>query len=229
MAEFTPTRSLAIALAEERRTMREGYAFLDEKCLLLAGEMLREVRQWQQRSQAFRAAWREVQQALRAAIARHGLQGLQLYPARPLAAGLTYERRTLLGVAMQSATLERGGATAASTTTSTTTATTASTTTTTAASTPIEPAANPSPEAEACRRAFAALLPQLVVLAALSGDLARLHAEYKRTVRRVRALQDVLLPEVERTLADIEASLEELEQDEAAVLRRMARTASPAF
>jgi V/A-type H+-transporting ATPase subunit D len=217
MAEFTPTRSLAIALAEERRTMREGYAFLDEKCLLLAGEMLREVRQWQQRSQAFRVAWREVQQALRAAIARHGLHGLQLYPARPLAVELTRERRTLLGVAMQSAALERGGAAAASAATST------------AASTPIAPAANPSPEAEACRRAFAALLPQLVVLAALSGDLARLHAEYKRTVRRVRALQDVLLPEVERTLADIEASLEELEQDEAAVLRRMARTTSPAF
>ncbi len=205
MAEFTPTRSLAIALAEERRTMREGYAFLDEKCLLLAGEMLREVHQWQQRSQAFRAAWRQAQQALRAAVARHGLQGLQLYPARPLAAGLTHERRTLLGVVMQSAALERDGAAAASTTEATTTAT--------AASTPIEPAANPSPEAEACRRAFAALLPQLVVLAALSGDLARLHAEYKRTVRRVRALQDVLLPEVERTLADIEASLEELEQD----------------
>jgi V/A-type H+-transporting ATPase subunit D len=210
MAEFTPTRSLAIALAEERRTMREGYAFLDEKCLLLAGEMLREVRQWQQRSQAFRMAWREVQRALRAAIARHGLQGLQLYPARTLVAELTCQRRTLLGVAMQSATLDLGGPTAA----------------TGSASTPTEPAANPSPEAEVCRRAFAALLPQIVALAALSGDLARLHAEYKRTVRRVRALQDVLLPEVERTLADIEASLEELEQDEAAVLRRIATGAS---
>jgi V/A-type H+-transporting ATPase subunit D len=210
MAEFTPTRSLAIALAEERRTMREGYAFLDEKCLLLAGEMLREVRQWQQRSQAFRMAWREVQLALRAAIARHGLQGLQLYPARTLVAELTCQRRTLLGVAMQSATLDLGGPTAA----------------TGSASTPTEPAANPSPEAEVCRRAFAALLPQIVALAALSGDLARLHAEYKRTVRRVRALQDVLLPEVERTLADIEASLDELEQDEAAVLRRIANGAS---
>jgi V/A-type H+-transporting ATPase subunit D len=210
MAEFTPTRSLAIALAEERRTMREGYAFLDEKCLLLAGEMLREVRQWQQRSQAFRMAWREVQRALRAAIARHGLQGLQLYPARTLVAELTCQRRTLLGVAMQSATLDLGGPTAA----------------TGSASTPTEPAANPSPEAEVCRRAFAALLPQIVALAALSGNLARLHAEYKRTVRRVRALQDVLLPEVERTLADIEASLEELEQDEAAVLRRIATGAS---
>jgi V/A-type H+/Na+-transporting ATPase subunit D len=198
MAEFTPTRSLAIALADERRTMREGYAFLDEKCLLLAGEMLREVRQWQQRKRQFRAAWRQAQRTLRAALARHGLQALQLYPALPLQAALATRRRTLLGVAMQAAEL---GA---------------------AAPTTPPPALLPSPEAEACRRAFAALLPQLVEMAALSGDLARLHAEYKRTVRRVRALQDVLLPEIEATLAEIETSLEELEQDEAAVLRRVA-------
>jgi V/A-type H+/Na+-transporting ATPase subunit D len=207
MAEFTPTRSLAIALADERRTMREGYAFLDEKCLLLAGEMLREVRLWQQRKRAFRAAWREARRALRAAIARHGLQALQLYPAAPLAAQVVTHRRTLLGVAMQSATL--AGDTPL---------------TPTPKSNPAQrsPPLLPSPEAEACRRAFAALLPQLVEMAALSGDLARLHAEYKRTVRRVRALQDVLLPEIEATLAEIETSLEELEQDEAAVLRRVA-------
>jgi V/A-type H+-transporting ATPase subunit D len=198
MAEFTPTRSLAIALQDERRTMREGYAFLDEKCLLLAGEMLREVRQWQARKRAFRAAWRGAQRALRAAISRHGLQGLQLYPTTPLAADLVRHRRTLLGVAMQSAEL---GATAAPA---------------------APPAVQPSPEAEACRHAFAALLPQLIEMAALSGDLARLYTEYKRTVRRVRALQDVLLPEIEHTLAEIETSLEELEQDEAAVLRRVA-------
>jgi V/A-type H+-transporting ATPase subunit D len=198
MAEFTPTRSLAIALQDERRTMREGYAFLDEKCLLLAGEMLREVRQWQARKRAFRTAWRGAQRALRAAISRHGLQGLQLYPATPLAADLVRHRRTLLGVAMQSAEL---GATAAPA---------------------APPAVQPSPEAEACRHAFAALLPQLIEMAALSGDLARLYTEYKRTVRRVRALQDVLLPEIEHTLAEIETSLEELEQDEAAVLRRVA-------
>lgn len=204
MAEFTPTRSLAIALADERRTMREGYAFLDEKCLLLAGEMLRAVRQWQQRKRAFRAAWRAAQRALRAAIARHGLQGLQLYPALPLQAPLATRRRTLLGVAMQSAEL---GA---------------------AAPPALPPALLPSPEAEACRRAFAALLPQLVEMAALSGDLARLHAEYRRTVRRVRALQDVLMPEIEATLAEIETSLEELELDEAAVLRRVATSAGAA-
>jgi V/A-type H+-transporting ATPase subunit D len=198
MAEFTPTRSLAIALQDERRTMREGYAFLDEKCLLLAGEMLREVRQWQERKRAWRTAWRDARRTLRAAIARHGLQGLQLYPAAPLVADVVRRQRTLLGVAMQSA--ELGALTAAAS----------------------PPATQPSPEAEACRHACMALLPQMVEMAALSGDLARLHAEYKRTVRRVRALQDVLLPEIERTLAEIETSLEELEQDEAAVLRRVA-------
>jgi V/A-type H+/Na+-transporting ATPase subunit D len=199
MAEFTPTRSLAIALQDERRTMREGYAFLDEKCLLLAGEMLRAVRLWREHRRRWRAAWRAARSALRAAIARHGLQGLQLYPAAELAATLNTQRRTLLGVTLQSATLV-------------------------AAPTPhgAGAAANPSPEAEACRRAFASLLPLATEMAALSGDMARLHAEYRRTVRRVRALQDVLLPELETTLAEIETSLEELEQDEAAVLRRVA-------
>lgn len=202
MAEFTPTRSLAIALQDERRTMREGYAFLDEKCLLLAGEMLREVRQWQATRRDWRAAWRGAQRTLRAAVARHGLQALQLYPAVPLTVGIVRQQRPLLGVAMQAA---RFGDTTAG-----------------------EPAhaaaaVSPSPEAEACRHAFAALLPPLLEMAALSGNLARLYSEYKRTVRRVRALQDVLLPEIEQTLADIETSLEELEQDEAAVLRRAAQ------
>jgi len=205
MAEFTPTRSLAIALADERRTMREGYAFLDEKCLLLAGEMLREVRQWQQRKRVFRAAWQRAQRALRAAIARHGLHGLQLYPAEPLAANVVRQPRTLLGVAMQSVHI-----------------------TATGAATVPAPAALPSPEAEVCRKSFAALVPLLNDMASYSGNLARLYAEYRRTVRRVRALQDVLLPEVERTLADIETSLEELEQDEAAMLRRVAMGAGAA-
>jgi len=198
MAELTPTRSLAIALADERRTMREGYAFLDEKCLLLAGEMLRQVRLWQQRRRRLRADWRAAQRTLRAALARHGLHGLQLYPAALLEAPIRVQRRTLLGVALQSAELAVAAAAVA------------------------PPAMAPSPEAQACRHAFAALLPQLADMAALSGDLARLQAEYRRTVRRVRALQDVLLPEVERTLAEVETALEELEQDEAAVLRRIA-------
>lgn len=207
MAEFTPTRSLAITLADERRTMREGYAFLDEKCVLLAGEMLRQLQRWQRQQALWRQALAQARAALRAAVARHGLHGLQTYPpVAPTTQSQPLQRtpRSLLGVALQSAVW--GSASAAS---------------------PVRVAAEaplqPSPEALACAQAYAALLPATAELAALSGNLARLYAEYRRTVRRVRALQDVLLPEADRTLREIEASLEELEQDEAAVLRRVAQ------
>ena len=38
-----PTRAALLELQDERHAMREGYVFLDEKCLLLAGEMLRQL------------------------------------------------------------------------------------------------------------------------------------------------------------------------------------------
>ena len=43
MSEASPTRAVVLELKEEQRAMHEGYVFLDEKCLLLAGEILREL------------------------------------------------------------------------------------------------------------------------------------------------------------------------------------------
>ena len=71
------------------------------------------------------------------------------------------------------------------------------------------PAFDPSPEAEACRRAFAVLLAAATPLAAAAGNLQRLSLEYQRSVRRARALQDVLLPELDRSVYEIETRLEE--------------------
>jgi V/A-type H+-transporting ATPase subunit D len=200
MADLTPTRSLAIQLQDERRTMREGYAFLDEKCLLLAGEMLRELRAYQAQVRDLAPLQAAARAALRGAVARHGLDGLQVYPAAPGRYALRIERRALLGVAMLDAALEGEPGAA-------------------------PPAVWPSPEAEACRAAHARVAAQLVRIAASSANLARLYAEYRKTVRRVRALQDVLLPEIDRALAEIETSLEELEQDEFGFLRRAVRAA----
>lgn len=201
MSDLTPTRSAAIQLNDERRTMREGYAFLDEKCLLLAGEMLRAVKRQREIERELAPLQTAAGGALRAAVARHGLQGLEVVPPAQSAQTVQIERRALLGVPMLAAAL--------------------------AGPTPVAPpAVNPSPETRACRRAYAALLPKLTELAAISGNLARLYAEYRKTVRRVRALQDVLLPEVEQQLAAVEAGLEELEQDEAGFLRRAAQAAA---
>jgi V/A-type H+-transporting ATPase subunit D len=81
-------------------------------------------------------------------------------------------------------------------------------------------AVNRSPEAEACRRAFAAVLAAAAPLAAVSGNLERLSLEYRRAVRRARALQDVMLPELDRSIYDIENRLEELEQEDAIWMRQ---------
>jgi V/A-type H+-transporting ATPase subunit D len=187
----TATRSAVIALREERKAMREGCAFLDEKCLLLAAAILAELRAREALERELESLWARARKALGAALARHGLEGLQCQPA--LEAGtrrVVPHRRSLLGVPLVDAVLE-GTAGAA------------------------PPAANPSPEAHACRAAYAALLAPLTRLAAIDSNIARLHAEYQRTVRRVRALEDVVLPEIERDCEEMEATLSELERDEA--------------
>lgn len=195
MNEQTPTRSTVIALTEERRAMHDGYVFLDEKCLLLAEAMMKELRRYDELATALRDALEKATGALHGALARHGLQGLQCYPAANLGNRVPrVERRRLMGIALQEAQLE------------------------TVAAPEYEPA-NPSPEAEACRERYAQLTALGAQLAAISGNLWRLQHEYRRSVRRVRALQDVLLPEIDFTVHEIETRLEELEQDEAIWLR----------
>jgi V/A-type H+-transporting ATPase subunit D len=194
MPDLTPTRSLAIALADERRTMREGYAFLDEKCLLLAGEMLRGVRQHRALAREAIVLGREARDALAAAAVRHGQHGLQVYPAEESGQQAVATTRSLLGVSLVEVRLE-GEAPAP------------------------DPAVHPSPEAERLREAFAAWVPKLAQIAGLATSLARLNAEYRRTVRRVRALQDVLIPELDATLADIETRLEDIEREDALAMR----------
>lgn len=199
MSEITPTRSAVIALSEERKAMRESYVFLDEKCLLLAQGLMKELRAYERLAEELRAALADATAALHGALARHGLEGLNAYPAADLApATLSVRRASLMGVPLQEAQLAGGGAPAA------------------------EPL-NPSPEAEDCRSRYLSALGMAASLAAMSGNLERLYAEYRRSVRRVRALHDVLLPETDREIADIESRLEELDQDEAVWLRHRKR------
>ena len=199
MSERTATRSAVIALREERKAMREGCAFLDEKCLLLAGRMLAELRARDALAASLEPLMARAISALAAALARHGVQGLRCQP--PLGNGtrrLVTHSRPLLGVPLFEVAIE-------------------------GVPEPAVPAANPSPETQECRLAFAALLEPLAQLASIDSNLARLHAEYRRTARRVRALEDVLLPELDRDGEAMESALTELEQDEALWARFSAR------
>lgn len=195
--EITPTHSAFLALQEEKTGMQEGYRFLDEKRLILAAEMLEELGRYEEEMNAFRRRYDEAARMLQAAVARHGLEGLELYPrAVDSCPELQIESRSVLGVSLHTAALKTTG------------------------EPPPAAAVNASPEAEACRKAFVDLIPRAARLAALTGNLERLRKEYARTARRARALEDVLLPEIDDSLAIIDAALEDLEREEAVRVRR---------
>jgi V/A-type H+-transporting ATPase subunit D len=75
-------------------------------------------------------------------------------------------------------------------------------------------AANPSPEANHCQKVFQELVKISGIIAGVSGNLHRLLAEYRRTERRARALENVVIPEIQQTLQAMATQLEELDQED---------------
>jgi V/A-type H+-transporting ATPase subunit D len=200
MSDITPTRSAWLELREEREGMQEGYRFLDEKRLVLAAEILQQLKQYETLLSKYRAAYNEAARALRRAVVRQGLIGLEHYPPLDCALTLQEQNRSVLGVELREVEATRE------------------------CQPPPEPHPLTSPEADKCRERFAQLLPILAQVAAVAGNLERLREEYRRTARRARALEDVLLPEIAEALERIDTALEELEKEEAVRVKMMRRS-----
>jgi V/A-type H+/Na+-transporting ATPase subunit D len=195
MADVAPSRSAILELRDERQAMVEGHAFLDEKCLAIAAEIVRELSRYLALERAMLEASREAARALQAAVARHGLAELGLHPAPEAArAALSFRARSVMGVKLIDAAL--------------------------AAPLPLaDPPPWGSPEATDCGGAFARLLELAPQVGASAGNLERLSEEYRRCIRRARALDDVLIPEAARELAALETGLEDLEREDAIAMR----------
>jgi hypothetical protein len=88
---------------------------------------------------------------------------------------------------------------------------------------PVTPPVHDSPELKRCAGAFRRLTVELVAQAARAANLRRLIEEYRRTERRARALENVLLPEIDRSLRFIEEQLDAVDQEEAVRVRNAAR------
>jgi V/A-type H+-transporting ATPase subunit D len=192
MREAAPTRSTALELADERRLMRQGYEFLDEKRMLLATEMLRQLRAYQAQCNAFDENLRAAKTALAATVERHGLDHLQLYPvpAEPPPAP-ERSRWLFLGVPVIEVTRPAEGLNE------------------------LPAAIDPSPEATACRAAFMVLLQAAAEIGARAANLHRLAREYRRTERRAKALEKVLMPEVEDAIRRVDEQLDTMEREDA--------------
>lgn len=194
----TASRSAFLDLQDEQRLVNDGYEFLDEKRILLAAELLRQRDAWREARAVFMERWQEAARALPMAAGDQGLEGLQVYPRHALdAARLDLVERPYVGQVMLEASFDIGD-------------------------TALErEAVRPSPEVRRCGDAFRAVLEAAAPLAAITSNLERLIREYRRTERRVRALENVVLPEIHQDLAAMEEHLDLNEQEEVIRVRSL--------
>lgn len=188
---LSASRSAFLELKEELRLVNDGYEFLDEKRILLAAEMLRQRELYRTAAHRFTELCGNAASALTDAAADQGLDGLQVYPAAELDDARVQTRaRPYVGQMLLETRLEPGE------------------------SPPTPMALRPTPEIRQCRAAYLEVLRASAELAALSANLLRLVHEYRRSERRVRALENVVLPEIYSDLAAMEEHLDLIEQEE---------------
>lgn len=204
MREAAPTKSEALALADEGRLLREGYRFLDEKRMLLAGEILRQLADYERLSSELESARAAALDAFELAVERHGLDELQARrvdgpPLPPPVIAAT----SFLGVPMRRLKAAEADRQPAGRTV----------------------AGDLSAEVRAVQAAFARLALLGSAAGAVAGNLLRLARAYRRTERRAKALENVLLPELDALLKRVTEQLDSLDQEEAVRVRSLAKTA----
>ena len=192
-----PTRAAVLELMNEQVVVKEAYVFLDEKRLLLAAELLHQLKQYRQLEDEIQELHHQANRALQIALEHHGLNGLQVYPpAYAQAPALQQDMSNFMGVMLAETLLLEA-----------------------TESSGRAPPSNPSAAAQDCAVLFSQMLSKQAVLAGISGNLYRLMKEYKLTERRARALENVILPEIDQTLRDMTAHLEELDLEDAIRVR----------
>lgn len=195
MPELSQTRSTSrsayLELQHELALTNDGYSFLDEKRVLLAAEILRQRDAYRTVHDSFLSLCRKAAAALLEAAADQGLDGLQVDPAPTLAnAQLLVTGKACVGLELLSASFDPG--------------------TVLIRRRPLRP----SPSVDACREAYLDVVTAAAPLAALTANLERLMHEYTRTERRVRALENVVLPEIEGEIEAMEEHLALHEQED---------------
>lgn len=203
--EVLATRVAFLELQDERRLVQEGYDLLDEKRMLLATEIMRQLRRHRELKNALDEFAQQSREALNAAVDACGFDDLTVQRPRSLDGyELLEDTSQFLGIRLLEAVLE-----------------------------PASPGAEPPPiqllpEVRACAGAFHQMLAGHAAAAACAGNLRRLAREYARTERRARALENVVLPEIDVSLRYIEEQLDALDQEEAVRVRNAGRSATMA-
>ena len=195
--DLTPTRITLLELGDERRMVREGYELLDEKRMLLASEILAGLRRYRGLREDWLGQLASARAALAAAVRRHGYGSLGVHPAdRGAFRAVHLEPRSLLGLTLVGARLELAEDAG-----------------------PEFRAAESSPEAHRCAEAFRELVHIAAAMAGLAASLRIMARDYVRTERRARALENVILPEIDSDIRFVDTQLEAIDQEESIRVR----------
>lgn len=199
--EISPTRASQLALRDEQKLIHEGYEFLDEKRMLLAQELLRQLGVYRTLNARNTDARLTARDSLTAAAMHHGLEELSIYlPPLGSPQKVQMKQRNYMGLTLVEAVLIPEVPTVDE---------------------DAPGAAFPSSEAPKCARAFRDLMAIDVARAAICANLHRLVREYIATERRARALENVLLPEITLAVKQIGEHLDASEQEEALLVRHV--------
>lgn len=197
--EVSVSRAALLELRRERELIEQGYRFLDEKRMQLAREMLHRLQDWESALENLQLAESAARTVLVEAVTAHGVADMATYPGAVASGEWSVEETHFLGMELPVASLSL------------------------VLSGTREPPAILRPLAAGVADQFAHVVENAAECAAMITSLLRLEAEYKRTERSVRALENVVLPEIRQQEVSVEEELAELEQEEAVRVRLFAR------
>lgn len=184
-----PSKTLLLERREERALVSEGKSVLEDRRDTLAQAMMSELRAVEQMQTELRREMDDALAALRQAALRHGPGGLRRLAADSCAyPDPEWWIENYFGTRMV-----RGGAVEAELAP--------------------EDRWDSTEETARARLAFHGLLGRVARLSARLNNLTRLTREFRRTQRKVNALEHVIVPELQQSIRDIEFALEEMERE----------------
>ena len=196
-------RSRLLTLQQDRQAARLGRALLDSKREAILQELLKRVRRRNELNADVTRALAEARRALREARIEMGGAGIDAAVlAQPVTAGVEVRHGSLVGVPMPRLRPRLDGF-----------------------KPHFGPAATTSSLDTAGSR-FSALLPALVALAEEEEAVRNLRAGLFKTVRRLKALERVVIPRLERDVREVAVALEEDERDESVRRKRWLEAAA---
>jgi len=193
MADETSSKTELLERRAERELVREGKAVLEERRDLLAHFMLDQIRLTEQLEKERERIFDEARQHLHRAAMRHGLNGV-----RGFAVSDSNLPRPQWKIENRLGSNWLAGATAVPA----------------QAARELGDGIEVSLELDMTVSAFQQLLMKLLELAEAENNLVRLTDVFRRTQRRVNALDHILLPEITDAIRRMEENMDEMERDD---------------